>query len=75
MWARTTMSSGEQTGRWVIVIDEGSPAVFWSANRETLDNICRDIRHACPNARVIWDDTGESVKGSALDITAEPLTG
>lgn len=45
----------------MIVIDDDSPPVFWSATRETLDNVCRDIRHACPKARVVWEQSPESV--------------
>ena len=64
--------SGKQTGRWVIVIDKGEPPVFWSPNRETLDIVCRSIQHACPSARVVWEDAGEPATGAALDIPAGP---
>jgi len=48
----------------VIVIDEGSPPVFWSGSREILDTVCRAIRHACPKVCVIWEQSPESVDDS-----------
>lgn len=67
MQAVTAMASSKQTGRWVIVIDQGEPPVFWSPNRETLDIVCRSIQRGCPGARVVWEDAGESMADAAED--------
>ena len=48
------MTTFKQPGRWVILLDEGIPPTFWSADRETLDVICSQLRPTCHTARVVW---------------------
>ena len=50
------MYSSGQTGRWVIVLGDSSAPVFWSIEREALEDVCVHVRRTCPTARVIWQD-------------------
>ena len=53
------MHDTSRTGRWVILLDDGSAPVFWSVERDALDGICRHVRQTCPTARVAWQDVEE----------------
>lgn len=50
------MTSAAMNGRWVIVLGDNSPPVFWSVERKTLDALCEHVRRSRPMARVVWQE-------------------
>lgn len=38
--------------RWVILLGDDSPPIFWSFVREDLERVCAVLQRTCPTARV-----------------------
>ena len=65
------MPSSPPKGRWVILFDDHTPTAFWSSQREVLDNLCRQLHHTCPTARVAWQAAPESAVANHIAADEE----
>lgn len=60
------MKGHHGTGRWVIVLEDDRPPVFWSAVRQDLEKTCALLRTTCPTARVVWLSDSEDTPDGEL---------